>query len=157
MEGNNMETNTPGLHLPRSLRNNNPTNITVGARPWVGQCGRDGRFCVFKNNIYGYRATFLLLNTYNKVHHIYSVREIISRWAPPSDGNNTRGYIQRVCKITGLKETDIIVAQPSDGDPYDVIMLVYAMALVETGDRYKNLIDRAEICKGYELAFNTKL
>ena len=101
MEGNNMETNTPGLHLPRSLRNNNPTNITVGARPWVGQCGRDGRFCVFKNNIYGYRATFLLLNTYNKVHHIYSVREIISRWAPPSDGNNTRGYIQRVCKSPG--------------------------------------------------------
>lgn len=96
---------------------------------------------------------FRILNTYNVKYHIFSVREIIKRWAPPDDGNNTRGYIQRVCSLTGLRETDIIAVQPSDGDPYNVVMLVWAMAIVENGDRYRNLIDLGEIAKGYELAF----
>ena len=83
-----------------------------------------------------------------------AVREIISRWAPPNDGNNTRGYIRKVCDLSGLRETDIIVAEPSDGDPYNIVTLVWAMAIVENGDRWKNLIDRGEICRGYEMAFN---
>ena len=138
---------------PRGLRNHNPLNIRKSDQLWKGQTGNDGAFCIFLENKWGYRAVFRILNTYNVKYHIFSVREIISRWAPPSDGNNTRGYIQRVCSLAGLRETDIIAVQPSDGDPYNVVMLVWAMAIVENGDRYRNLIDLGEIAKGYELAF----
>jgi len=31
-------------------------------------------------------------------HHLHTVREIITRWAPPSDGNNTEKYIEYVEK-----------------------------------------------------------
>ena len=58
------------------------------------------------------------------------------------------------CLYIATKFNDIIVVQPSDGDPYNVVMLVWAMAIVENGERYKNLIDRGEICKGYDLAFS---
>ena len=144
---------TKKRQLPRGLRNNNPLNIRKSDQLWQGQTGNDGAFCIFLENMWGYRAVFRILNTYNVKYHIFSVREIIKRWAPPDDGNNTRGYIQRVCSLTGLGETDIIAVQPSDGDPYNVVMLVWAMAIVENGDRYRNLIDLGEIAKGYELAF----
>ena len=144
---------TTNKNLPRGLRNRNPLNIRKSDQLWAGQTGNDGAFCIFLSNEYGYRAAFRILKTYNVKYHIYSVREIISRWAPPNDGNNTRGYIERVCNLSGLRETDIIVVQPSDGDPYNVVMLVWAMAIVENGERWKNLIDRGEICKVYEMAF----
>ena len=79
--------------LPRGLRNRNPLNIRKTDQFWQGQTGNDGTFCIFLNNAYGYRAAFRILKTYNTKYHIYSVREIIKRWAPESDGNNTRGYI----------------------------------------------------------------
>jgi hypothetical protein len=41
-----------------------------------------------------------------------------------------------------------------DDDAYWACELVRAMALVENGERWKNLIDRGEICRGYELAFS---
>ena len=138
------------------MRNRNPLNIRKSDQLWAGQTGNDGAFCIFLSNEYGYRAAFRILKTYNVKYHIYSVREIISRWAPPNDGNNTRAYIERVCALSGLRETDIIVVQPSDGDPYNVVMLVWAMAIVENGERYKKLIDRGEICKGYDLAFGQR-
>ena len=142
--------------IPRGLRNCNPLNIRKGKDQWKGLLPEqnDKSFYQFKAMEWGYRAAFRILKTYNTKYHIFSVREIIARWAPPNDGNNTRGYIQRVCDLSGLRETDIIVAQPSDGDPYNVVTLVWAMAMVENGERWKNLIDRGEICRGYELAFS---
>ena len=98
-------------------------------------------------------AAFRILKTYNTKYHIYSVREIIKRWAPESDGNNTRGYIQRVCEIACLKETDIIVADSQDVvQQENVKFLVQAMACVENGCG-ESQIDMGEIDKGYALAF----
>ena len=139
--------------LPRGLRNRNPLNIRKSDQLWKGQTGHDGKFCIFQSNEYGYRAAFRILKTYNTKYHIYSVREIIARWAPPNDGNNTRGYIRKVCDLSGLRETDIIVAEPSDGDPYNVVMLVWAMAIVENGDRFITITDLETVRKGYEMAF----
>ena len=65
--------------LPRGLRNNNPLNIRKSAQPWQGQRGNDGKFCIFESMEMGYRAAFRVLNTYNRKHNIYSVREIIYR------------------------------------------------------------------------------
>ena len=138
---------------PRGLRNHNPLNIRKSDQLWQGQTGNDGAFCIFLENKWGYRAAFRLLRTYNNVYHIYSVREIIKRWAPPDDGNNTRGYIQRVCSLTGLRETDIIVAASHDVEQQEnVKLMVAAMACVENDCR-EEMIDMREVDAGYELAF----
>ena len=141
-------------HLPRGLRNHNPLNIRKGDQLWKGQTGNDGTFCIFLENKWGYRAAFRILNTYNTKYHIYSVRQIISRWAPESDGNNTRGYIQRVCEIACLRETDIIVADTQDVvQQENVKFLVQAMACVENGCG-ESCISMKEIDEGYKLAFS---
>ena len=140
--------------LPRGLRNNNPLNIRKGAQRWQGQTGNDGAFCIFESMEYGYRAAFKLLHTYNTKYKIYSVREIIYRWAPPHDHNNTRGYIERVCQTAGLKETDLIVVNSwIDEKRNDAIWLVWAMAKVENGDAFITFEDMKKVRKGYDLAF----
>jgi len=142
--------------LPRGLRNNNPLNIrwTSGTRPWQGQKSYDGQFAIFETMEDGYRAAFRVLDSYNKKHHIYSVREIIYRWAPPQDHNATRAYIERVCKEACLKETDLMVVDSWISEKReDVIWLVWAMAKVENGDKYISFDDMKTVEKGYELAF----
>ena len=139
--------------LPRGLRNRNPLNIRKSDQLWQGQTGNDGTFCVFLTMAYGYRAAFRILKTYNTKYHVYSVRGIIGKWAPPSDGNNTRGYIERVCRMSGLRETDIIVADSIDVEQQErVKQLVLAMACVENGCP-AGVIDRDDIDEGYDLAF----
>ena len=131
--------------LPRGLRNRNPLNIRKSDQLWQGQTGNDGTFCIFLNNAYGYRAGFKILKTYNVKYHI--------RWAPESDGNNTRGYIQRVCEIACLRETDFIVADTQDViQQENVKFLVQAMACVENGCA-ESQISMKEIDEGYSLAF----
>jgi len=138
---------------PRGLRNNNPLNIRKSDQLWLGQTGNDGTFCIFLTKAYGYRAAFRILKTYNTKYHIYSVSEIIGRWAPPSDGNNTRGYIERVCRMTGLREKDIIVADTIEAEQQECVkQLVQAMACVENGCPAE-AIDRDDIDEGYNLAF----
>ena len=139
--------------LPRGLRNRNPLNIRKTDQLWQGQTGNDGTFCIFLDNAYGYRAAFRILKTYNVKYHVYSVRQIIARWAPSSDGNNTRAYIQRVCEQALLRETDIIVADSHDVEQQErVKALVQAMAMVENGCG-ESSISMNEIDEGYKLAF----
>ena len=140
--------------LPRGLRNRNPLNIRKSDQLWKGQTGHDGKFCIFQSNAYGYRAAFRILKTYNTKYRIYSVREIIYRWAPPNDHNHTRAYIERVCKEAGLKETDLIVVDSwIEEKRNDAIWLVWAMAKVENGDRFITFADLETVKEGYNLAF----
>ena len=142
--------------LPRELRNNNPLNIrwTPGTRPWQGQKSNDGQFVIFETMEDGYRAAFRVLDSYNKKHNIYSVREIIYRWAPPQDHNNTRAYIERVCKEACLRETDqIVVDSWIEESRDDAMWLVWAMAKVENGDTLITYDDIETVERGYYKAF----
>lgn len=142
--------------LPRGLRNNNPLNIrwTPGTRPWQGQKSNDGQFVIFETMEDGYRAAFRVLDSYNKKHNIYSVREIIYRWAPPQDHNNTRAYIERVCKEACLRETDqIVVDSWIEENRDDAMWLVWAMAKVENGDKLITYDDIETVERGYYKAF----
>ena len=142
--------------LPRGLRNNNPLNIrwTPGTRPWQGQKSNDGQFVIFETMEDGYRAAFRVLDSYNKKHNIYSVREIIYRWAPPQDHNNTRAYIERVCKEACLRETDqIVVDSWIEESRDDAMWLVWAMAKVENGDTLITYEDIETVERGYYKAF----
>lgn len=86
--------------LPRGIRNNNPGNIRHGAN-WQGlnPNGRtmDSAFCVFTAPTYGIRALAKVLVNYKKIHGLNTVRQIISRYAPPNE-NQTTAYIQSVAK-----------------------------------------------------------
>lgn len=140
--------------LPRGLRNHNPLNIiSVASNGWQGQCGTDGRFCIFESNMWGYRAAFKLMNSYNR-KWVLDVGGIIQRWAPPSDGNHTELYIERVCLLTGFEpKKQILVRVPNHRDA--AILLVAAMTCVENGIQMKD-VDMASIVRGYELAFHTE-
>ena len=92
--------------------------------------------------------------TDNKKHNIYSVREIIYRWAPPQDHNNTRAYIERVCKEACLRETDqIVVDSWIEENRDDAMWLVWAMAKVENGDKLITYEDIETVERGYYKAF----
>lgn len=90
----------------RGIRNNNPANIRRGCN-WKGlaETQTDKEFCQFTTMTWGVRALLITLRTYVVKHHLHTVREIITRWAPPSDGNNTEKYIEFVEKA--IREIDV--------------------------------------------------
>lgn len=103
---------------PRGIRNNNPGNIRWGDN-WQGLVPVDKRtdksFAQFTQPIYGIRALAKVLTNYTKREglpnvgkkNIDTVREIISRWAPPNE-NDTEAYIRSVAKAIGVEPNDPI-------------------------------------------------
>lgn len=84
---------------PRGIRNNNPGNIN-----YVGQAGAhsDGRFAVYSTPQAGLAAMASQLRLYINRDHIDTIRGIISKWAPASDGNATSEYIKHVSQRMGI-------------------------------------------------------
>lgn len=89
----------------RGIRNNNPANIRLGCN-WKGLAEKqtDKEFCQFTTMTWGVRALLVTLRTYVIKHHLHTIRAIITRWAPASDGNNTEKYIEFIEKA--IKEVD---------------------------------------------------
>lgn len=90
----------PELASRRGYRNNNPGNIEAGAK-FNGFVGSDGRFGKYATPELGYRALGKQLLRYQTHHNRNTVREIINRWAPPSE-NNTGAYVNLVAKQLGV-------------------------------------------------------
>ncbi|QPT15234.1 hypothetical protein I6G37_09960 [Serratia rubidaea] len=90
----------------RGLRNNNPGNIEASDKnPWEGQTGSDGRFAKFETPEHGIRALGKNLLAY-QAKGFDTVTEIVNRWAPASDGNNTDAYIKALCSALGVGADD---------------------------------------------------
>lgn len=90
----------------RGLRNNNPGNIEASDKnPWEGQSGSDGRFAKFETPEHGIRALGKNLLAY-QAKGFDTVAEIVNRWAPASDGNNTDAYIKALCGALGVGAND---------------------------------------------------
>lgn len=81
----------------RGIRNCNPANIRHGSK-WQGRRKKqtDKEFVQFVSMVWGVRALIVTLRTYVRKHNLYSVHDIISRWAPPQDNNDTKAYINYV-------------------------------------------------------------
>ena len=98
------------LRPPRGIRNHNPGNIRHGQN-WQGLNpeGRniDPAFCVFKSPVFGIRALAKVLMNYKKIHGLNTVRQIISRYAPPNE-NQTKAYIQTVAQQIGVYPDTVI-------------------------------------------------
>jgi len=68
----------------RGERNRNPGNIELDGLPWQGlatDCSLDDTFCVFTDVLYGVRALASVLLSYQRVHGLKTVRQIVHRWA----------------------------------------------------------------------------
>ncbi|PCI44020.1 MAG: structural protein [Proteobacteria bacterium] len=114
--------------MPRGIRNNNPLNIRYSpANRWQGQIGVDDKgFVIFRSPELGVRAAFKILESYRK-KGIDTIKDIIYRWAPPEDNNDTKTYINSVSKIIDKNSFSKIVT------PQDKISLLVAMAKIENG------------------------
>lgn len=86
----------------RGIRNNNPGNLEYSkTNPWVGQTGDDGRFAKFETPEHGIRALGRNLLSYQR-QGIDTVSDIVEKWAPKKDGNDTAAYIKAVCAQLGV-------------------------------------------------------
>ena len=86
--------------MSRGTDNCNPGNIRRSKVRYKGERhpSTDASFKQFESMEWGYRAMFVLLDTYRVRYGLNTLREIISRYAPPSE-NHTGLYIDMVCNI----------------------------------------------------------
>lgn len=86
----------------RGIRNNNPGNLESSELfRWQGQSGSDGRFAVFSSPEHGIRALGMNLLAYHR-RGLDTINKIISRWAPPTDNNDTASYVSKVSQALGV-------------------------------------------------------
>lgn len=116
--------------MSRGLRNRNPGNIRRSGSRFRGEVvpGRDASFKEFETMAWGYRAMFVLLDGYHRRHALSTIRQFITRYAPPSE-NFTDGYIRFVARTAGI-DADTPLDTRS---PRDMIPLVCAMSEIENG------------------------
>lgn len=116
--------------MSRGLRNCNPGNIRQSRSRFQGEVrpSRDSAFKQFESMAYGYRAMFVLLDTYRTRYGLSTIREMISRWAPPTE-NFTEGYIRFVAQRTGIRPDETLDSR----SPRDMIPIVAAMSEIENG------------------------
>ena len=134
--------------LPRGIRNNNPLNIRRSKDKWKGlrAVQADAQFCQFETLEYGWRAAFYLLTrTYYHKYRLYTIRAIISKWAPPCE-NNSKAYVENVSRLTGI-DPDEPIGIPSER-PARWIALGMAMAIQENG--FESL-DYFAMLRGWEM------
>lgn len=119
--------------LPKGMRNNNPGNIRVSSNPWQGKVplsqNTDGAFEQFTTYVYGIRAMIKNLLTYYTRDGLRTLKDIIFRWAPPADNNDTSAYVTFVSNKTGLSPTQ----QLNLNDAGTMRKLVIAMTEMENG------------------------
>ena len=144
----------------RGLRNNNPLNIRHSADRWQGAriMQTDPDYVQYKDIKWGFRAAWKILDTYcltfKKEGKAYNVKNIIGRWAPPTE-NDTDAYVRAVVKLSGLGGNENMPRPKHYWNFEEVdklVRLIRAMVCVENGIKWEK-VDTKDIWKGYDLAF----
>jgi len=128
------------------LKQNNPLNIRNNTTvKYIGEIPTTNAFKAFETMAYGYRAAFMCLKAYKRMGY-KSIRQIISRWAPEDDNNNTELYIKFICK--NMKTTDTHIIENDE----EYIPLVAFMSRMENG------VDAVitDVINGYNMIYNYK-
>ena len=136
------------MSIPRGIRNNNPLNIRRSKDKWKGMRAlqSDAQFVQFESLEWGWRAAFYLLTrTYYHKYRLFTIRAIVTKWAPAIE-NNTKAYIANVSRLTGI-DPDEPIGIPSD-QPARWIALGTAMAIQENGTES---LDYFAMLRGWEL------
>ena len=141
------------MSIPRGIRNNNPLNIRRSKDKWKGMRAvqSDAQFCQFESLEWGWRAAFwLLTRTYYHKYRLFTIRAIVTKWAPAIE-NNTQAYIANVSRLTGIGP-DEPIGIPSER-PARWMMVGVAMAIQENGTES---LDHFAMLRGWGLARQTK-
>jgi len=136
-------TDTMASGKKRGIRNNNPLNIEYSKRnKWRGQVGSDGRFCIFDDDKWGFRAATRVLRSYQR-RGINTIQSIVHTFAP-SNENESDHYANLVAQWTGYGKHDLLDVRNDD----TAAALIKAMARMEVGYRYTT----NEVMEGVKLA-----
>ncbi len=116
--------------MSRGIDNRNPGNIRRSRVNYRGEVhpSRDPDFKQFCSMAWGYRAMFVLLDTYRVHYGIDTLRGMISRYAPPEE-NHTALYIDAVADMTGILPDEHLNTRNAEV----MIPIVAAMSRVENG------------------------
>lgn len=130
--------------MSRGIDNCNPGNIRLSKVFYRGevQPSQDAAFKQFSSMEWGYRAMFVLLDTYARRYGLNTIRGMISRYAPPSE-NNTEAYIAAVCEWTGIAADEVLDTRSRR----DMVPIVVAMSRIENGTPAL----RPQVEKGFDL------
>lgn len=113
----------------RGLKNHNPGNIRQSVTKYLGEVrpSQDRAFKQFESMAYGYRAMFVLLDSYRR-NGYKTLRQMINRYAPPIE-NYTDKYIDFVAENAYISPD--VPLNTSDHDT--MILVVSAMSRMENG------------------------
>lgn len=116
--------------MSRGITNCNPGNIRRSRVRYKGERhpSTDALFKQFETMEWGYRAMFILLDTYRVRHGLKTLREMIMRYAPPEE-NHTALYIDAVCDMTGVRPDEVLDTRSRR----TMVPIVAAMSRVENG------------------------
>lgn len=108
---------------------NNILNIRYNkSNNWKGQLGHKDGFCAFASVDYCVRsAAYLIMRSYRR-NGVFTINDIIHRYAPPFDNNNTSNYVRFVTSMLHKDKSYIPCSSA------DVAALLTAMYMFETGD-----------------------
>ena len=146
--------------MSRGIRNNNPLNIRHGKSRWEGRTRvqTDAEFVTFTSMAYGYRAAWKLMETYQLRLRMedksYTLENIIHRWAPPEDNNDTQAYLRTVIRLLDYKVAGRQpLPSPTCREGHRVFArILMAMTCVECGIK-PDEVDRWSIEQGWKMAF----
>jgi hypothetical protein len=137
------------IAAPRGIRNNNPGNIRHSKVRWVGEADDqpDPDFVTFIAPEFGIRAICKVLLSYQSDDQCKTIRQMISRWAPPSE-NDTEAYVNACCRASGLGPDDsanvritsvitplveAIIRQECGQQPYAALLIAKGVAMAGIG------------------------
>lgn len=116
--------------MKRCIALNNPMSLERSSVAWVGESTMqdDPAFIRFDTPEKGIRAGMKDVVNYQRLHNLYTIKEIITRYAPAVE-NNTLAYIADVCKICEVKPDDHF----DDTDIDHLVILAKAITHHEQG------------------------
>ncbi len=112
----------------RGYRNNNPGNIRKSTVKYLGEKeSNDKSFKCFESPAWGYRAIFVVLDSYAR-RGVCTLAKMIDRYAPPCE-NHTLSYVDFVSQKSGVKPNVVITTTNRD----IMVPVVSAMVTMENG------------------------
>jgi hypothetical protein len=104
----------------RPARNNNPLDLTYCDESiHFGATGTDGRFAIFPSIHIGFSAGARWLSVtahFDAAGNLIggylgaTLKQVIYRFAPPSDNNSVR-YLENVCEMTGYSPSTVLTSE----------------------------------------------
>lgn len=115
--------------MSRGYRNFNPGNIRRSSIRYKGEKeSTDAQFKQFESMAWGYRAIFVVLDTYRVKYGLNTLQEMINRYAPPSENNTTEyvNFVSRRSKVADISRVDTL-------NDRQMVPIVTAIAAMENG------------------------